>query len=94
MKNMNIDTELEKLRNIKKVDAPPFLLTRIEQRIDSLSSRSANPRLKLIVLSSLLVLTIVNLFALSSFAAHNSRENRVQTFAIQINLSSSNDLYE
>ena len=91
---MNLDTELVKLRNVKKVDAPPFLLTRIEQRIDSLSSRSVNPRLRFIVLSSLVVLAIVNLLALSSFTAHNSRENSVRTFAIQMNLSSSNDLYE
>lgn len=91
---MNIDTELEKLKNIKRIEAPPFLRTRIEQRIDSVLSRSVNPRLRFIALSGLIVIAIVNLLALSSFSSHISQGNEIQAFAGQMNLSSSNDLYE
>ena len=34
---MNIDNKLEKLKKISRVDVPPFLFTRIKQRIDSIN---------------------------------------------------------
>ena len=38
---MNIDDQLDGLRKIRPVDAPPFLLTRIKSRIDSLDTAPA-----------------------------------------------------
>ena len=36
---MDIDKKLDLLKNIQSVDEPPFLLTRIRQRIQSLNCR-------------------------------------------------------
>ncbi len=92
--NMNIDTELEKLTSIKPVEAPPFLFTRIEQRIAEASRTSISPKIRFAVLSSLLALAVVNIIVLSSFAEETVPPSGIRQLASEMNLSSSNDLYE
>ena len=92
--NMNIDTELEKLTSIKPVEAPTFLFTRIEQRIAEASRTSISPKIRFAVLSSLLALAVVNIIVLSSFAEETVSPSGIRQLASEMNLSSSNDLYE
>jgi hypothetical protein len=92
--NMNIDTELEKLRKIRRVDAPPFLYTRIEQSLDSASRSSVSPKLRFAVFSSLLALAIINGIVLSSGSGQETQQSGIRHLASEMNLQSSNDLYE
>lgn len=91
---MNIDTELEHLKKIKRVDAPPFLLTRIEQRISESSGIPLSPRLRLTVISSLIILAIINIYTVSLFVGQKSYHSDIRNVAVQMNLSTSNNLYE
>ncbi len=91
---MNIDTELNKLQKIRPVDTPPFLLTRIEQRIASSSRTSVSPKLRFAVFSSLLALAVINAIVLSSFFEKQNGSSGIRHLASEMNLSSSNDLYE
>ncbi len=91
---MNIDTELNKLEKIRPVDAPPFLFTRIEQRIASVSQSSVSTKFRFAVISSLLALAVINIIVVSSFAGIKTHSSSIQHLAISMNLSSSNDLYE
>ncbi len=91
---MNIDTELNTLKKIQPVSAPPFLLTRIEQRIAASSFSAASPKLRLAVFSTLVVLAIVNVLAVSSQSSRRSPGSDIRILASEMNLSSSNNLYE
>ncbi|MFZ4621342.1 MAG: hypothetical protein ACOYNS_12350 [Bacteroidota bacterium] len=89
---MNIDTELNKLQTIRPVDTPPFLYTRIEQRIASRTL--ASRKLRFAVFSSLLALAIINMVVISSFFEKKNGSSGIQNLASEMNLASSNDLYE
>lgn len=91
---MNIDTELNKLKKIRSVDAPPFLFTRIEQRIASSSASVVSLKLRFAVVSSLLVLAVINIFAVSEFTSHRNQESSIQHLVSDMNLNSSNNFYE
>ncbi len=91
---INIDTELNKLKKIRPVSAPPFLLTRIEQRIAASSISAASPKLRLAVFSTLVVLALVNVLAVSSQNSSRSPESDIRMLASEMNVSSSNELYE
>lgn len=91
---MNIDTELNTLKRIHPVGAPPFLFTRIEQRIAASSASAASPKLRLAVFSTLIVLAIVNVLAVSSQSGRRSSGTDIRILASEMNVSSSNELYE
>ncbi|MBP6673470.1 MAG: hypothetical protein KA247_09990 [Bacteroidetes bacterium] len=91
---MNIDTELNTLQKIRPADAPPFLFTRIEQRIASRSDSTTSVKLRFVVVSSLFVLAVLNVIAVSSFTVDRDPDTGIRHLASEMNLSSSNNLYE
>jgi hypothetical protein len=91
---MNIDTELEKLRRLRRVEAPPFLLTRIEQRIAASSAAAASPALRFSLIGALVVLALLNAAAVSSSVSRSGERAGALRIAQELHLTTSYDPYE
>ncbi len=96
---MNIDNKLDALKQIKAVDAPPFLLTRIKQQIQNLGEIEAPIKWKWAF-----ALTAVFILALNISIFFTSTDNNIQTaldekpsgienIVSSLNLSTTNDFY-
>ena len=89
---MNIDNKLDKLKNIRGVDAPPFLFTRIKERIDSIGNTPVSTQWKLaFVLAALLILALNTGVLVQSSEREN--KNSITDVVSSMQLSSSNDFY-
>lgn len=89
---MDIDKKLELLKKIQKVDAPPFLLTRILARIESPGSMPAPASWRLAFIAVLITVLSLNvsLFLKSSDSADS---RGIEEVVYSMELSNSNDLY-
>lgn len=65
---------LNMLENIQKVDAPPFLLTRIREQIHELRSDHVSPRMAWGLGISFLLLLTINVFVLASLSKQAGNE--------------------
>lgn len=91
---MNIDEKLNLLKQIKEVDAPPFLLTRIRQRIDSLGNAEAPVKWKwAFALTSVAILALNTFILLTSSTSATKNNAGVENVVKAMNLSTQNDLY-
>jgi hypothetical protein len=81
----------EQLSQIKKVDAPPFLFTRIQQKIDELQTQRFSFRLSW---SLGLSFALVVLLDLSVFFKEKHELNQKSTLAQSLNLMPDNTLYK
>ncbi len=97
---MNIDNRLDLLKQIKEMDAPPFLLTRIRQQIDNLNNVEAPVKWKWAFGAAAIVVLLLNvsiLFSVSSGtknnAAVNNESSGIEKVVSSMNLNSSNALY-
>ena len=88
---MNIDDKLDKLKKITPVEAPPYLYTRVQQQIDSLSQTAAPVRWRLEFAFKSIFLIALNLFVLFQYQQPKTKDMEQVVNAMQ--LSSSNDLY-
>jgi len=88
---MNIDEKLDKLKKITPVEAPPYLYTRVQQKIDSLSQTAAPVRWRLAFAFTGIVLIAINLFVLFRSQPRKAKDMEQVVNAMQ--LSSSNELY-
>jgi hypothetical protein len=89
--NMNIEDPAKMLESIGRVEAPPFLLTRIRQKISEQSERKVNP---LTVVAAGISLTV--LFAMNIYIISNSGQNRTRAtedIANAMNLYPNNNIY-
>jgi hypothetical protein len=83
--------DLENLGKIKRLEAPPYLFTRIKQRIEQ-SKKERLPRSIAVALSfSFAVLLVINTLVIVKY---NSAPNAMQSYAQSINLTSNNSLYQ
>lgn len=89
---MRIDQELDKLRNLKKVEPPDFLFTRIRERIRSLGEAPAPLRWKLAFAASAMLLLFLNLGILLR-PEKNPRTSQLNQVVRTLQLSTSNELY-
>ena len=89
---MSIDNQLDKLKKIRQVEAPPFLFTRIREKINSLTERSAPVKwqLSFVAIAILLIVLNTEIIVRSSRTTDNSAVDQVVN---SMQLSSSNDLY-
>lgn len=91
---MSIDKKLDSLKRIKAVDAPPFLLTRIRQRINNLGTAEAPVKWKWIfALTSVFVLTLNISILFTSSTAATKKNAGIDNIVNTMSLSSQNDLY-
>jgi len=84
---MNIDS----LGKIQKVEAPPYLFTRIQQKIEQLN-KDRMPKSTFLVLNfSFLLLLIINVVVLKS---NNLGKKSTEKYLESIHLIDNNSLYE
>ncbi len=84
---MNID----QLGKIQKVDAPPYLFTRIQQRIRDTQKEVVSPFLVWSVGLSFMLIVGLNLGVAFS---PGSSESTTSALVLEMNISSVNDLYK
>ncbi len=89
---MNIDQKLDLLKKIQKVDAPPFILTRIRQRLDSAELMPASTAWKLAFGSGLLLVAALNVSILL-LRFSNTNKSQIQEIVSTMDLSNQNDFY-
>jgi len=80
------------LDHVKRVDAPPFLLTRIRQKIDT-ARRQASPALIWATGLSMALIFTVNIYVITAPAKTND-VNPGNELAQSMNLYPHNSLYE
>lgn len=86
-----MENELNILDQVQKVSAPPFLLTRIQQRIRNTKESTFSPALTWLLSLSLGVVVIVNgALLVNTFIASKQEKNLVQS----MNLLPQNELYK
>jgi hypothetical protein len=83
---------LELFKKINKVDAPPFLYTRIEQKIQDEKRHIFTKPAITAVFASLAIWVVVNIMVVGSHFRKSKTEN-ANTFIEQMHLSSSNIYY-
>jgi hypothetical protein len=92
--NMNIDDKLDSLRQIKEVDAPPFLFTRISQRINNLGNAVAPVKWKWAFALTSIVIVALNVSIYFKFSAvAEKRTSGIEHIVNSMNLSTTTDLY-
>ena len=90
MKNYDIDM-LKLLEQIQKVDAPPFMLTSIMERINVVSSNWITPKKAWSLVVAFTLLIILNAYAILQLRSSSRNErNLAQTFQ----LMPQNNFYE
>lgn len=82
---------IEHLKSIKKIDAPPFLLTRIEAKISANQRNIISSKKIAIALSFTVALIIGNLFILKQVNSITSTSQ--STLFESMNIDNSNQLY-
>lgn len=90
---MNIDNKLNVLKGIKEVDAPPFLLTRIRQGIQSLQYAPAPVKWKWAFAGTAIIILALNLSIVFKTTDPQSTEPGIENVVKSMNLSSANNLY-
>ena len=89
---MDIDKKLELLKKIQKVDAPPFLLTRVTERINSYTIEKAPASWRLAFFAVAIVVLGLNGSVLFK-SLEKQNENSIEEVISSMKLSNSNDLY-
>lgn len=90
-KNGAMDNELNLLEQIQHVNAPPFLLTRIQQHIRNKKESSFSPALTWVLSLSLAIVVIANSALLVNTVITSKHE---QNLAQSMNLLPQNELYK
>lgn len=91
---MSIYKKLDLLKQIKEVDAPPFLLTRIRQQINNLGATEAPVKWKwAFALTSVVILAFNISILLTSTTSATTKNAGVENIVKSMNLSTQNDLY-
>ena len=93
---MNIDNKLDLLKQIKEVDAPPFLLTRIRQQIANLNNVEAPVKWKWAFAASAILILALNVsifFKSDETTASSGKNTGIENVVKSMNLTNSNNLY-
>lgn len=83
--------DLEHLSRINKVDAPPFLFTRILQKIENQKREAMSKSMAVSLGISFAVLLFINTMV---FIENNAKTNSVENYAESIQLISNSSLYK
>ncbi len=89
---MDIDKKLELLNNIRQVDAPPFMLARIKERINTISNPVTPIQWKWAFGLSSLIMIVLNT---AVFLSEKKVENKgsFETLVSTMDMSTTNELY-
>ncbi len=91
---MNIDNKLDLMKQIREVDAPPFLLTRIRQQIQNLDNVEAPVKWKwaFAVISVAILVFNVSIF-LKTVNTTEGKTTGIETVISSMNLAATNNIY-
>ncbi|MES2515747.1 MAG: hypothetical protein V4580_16460 [Bacteroidota bacterium] len=90
MNNQQLDSNLDLLKQITKVEASPFLITRIQQKINNTYYTKLSPRLAFGLSASFILLVVLNIAVIAMYHNNTKQEpNLVQS----MNLMPHNSLY-
>jgi hypothetical protein len=81
---------LDNLEKIQRVETPPFLFTRIQQKIEQSKKERMPKSVALTVSFSVALLLAINAIVLVNY---NSKANTTEIFAKSMHLNSNNSLY-
>ncbi len=84
-----MEKELEILKTIKQVDAPPFLFTRIEEKIRVHASEYLNTKKTVLYLTGIVSVVVLNVWII-----YGQKQESKQNIAAEMQLVESNQLYE
>lgn len=91
---MNIDNKLNLLKQIKEVEAPPFLLTRIRQRIQNFDDVEAPVSWKwAFAITSVLILVLNISFFLNSANSTEENTTGIETVVNSMHIATTNNIY-
>ncbi|MBL0024085.1 MAG: hypothetical protein WBP08_02795 [Saprospiraceae bacterium] len=92
--NINIDNQLDLLKQIKEVDAPPFLLTRIRQQIQNLDDVEAPVQWKwAFALTSIAILALNISIFFTSANTEIKNTTGIETVISSMHLATTNSIY-
>ena len=86
-----MENELNILDQVQKVSAPPFLLTRIQQRIRNKKETQFSPTLSWVLSLGLAIIVVVNGAVLTNMIIASKQE---KTLLQSMNLLPNNELYK
>ena len=91
---MDVDNKLNLLKQVKVVEAPPFLLTRIRQQIQNLNDIEAPVKWKWTFAITSVVILVLNVSVFFK-QADSKTENTtaIETVVSSMNLSTKNNIY-
>ncbi|MEM8899580.1 MAG: hypothetical protein AAGC85_15810 [Bacteroidota bacterium] len=92
---MTEETDFEPLSNIQKVDAPPFLFTRIEASINALQEEAYPIKWVRLALAGFVVLMLLNIWLVGQNVSGGSSvgEDNMAVLSAGVELYQSNQLY-
>lgn len=85
-----MEKELQKLERIEKVDTPPFLFTRIQEKVKQQLTERVSTRQAVLYMTGIALVILINVFTLRS---SGSREPE-NALATELGLSPENQLYK
>ncbi len=86
-----MENELNILDQVQKVSAPPFLLTRIQQRIRNKKESNFSPALSWVFSLSLTIIVVANGVVLANMIIESKKE---KTLLQSMSLLPNNELYK
>ena len=86
-----MENELNIFDQVQKVSAPPFLLTRIQQRIRNKKESQFSPTISWVLSLSLAIIVVVNGAVLTNMIIASKQE---KTLLQSMNLLPNNELYK
>jgi len=89
----NMNNPIDLLEQIKKVDAPPFLLTRIKQKIENAQQASFSKGLSWSLVISLCMMLLLNIAVMIKYT-NTTTSIQDSTLAAAMNFLPTNSLYE
>jgi hypothetical protein len=89
---MDADKNLQKLEKIRKVEAPPFLFTRIRAQIDSFAKAPAPVQWSFSFAAVAVIVLALNLGALFTNSS-SSQDSGISTVVSGMQMSTTNEIY-
>ena len=90
MKKEFLPEDLEMLTNISKVEAPPFLFTRIKEKVSLNQAINYSPKISHTLGWSLAIVLIINMAVIFKYSQVNSGK---KDLLVNLNLQANNNLY-
>lgn len=90
---MDIDKKLDLLKQIRQVDAPPFLLTRIRQQLHTAANTEAPVKWKWAFAVTGIVILALNVSILFKTSGNEEKSTGIKEVFTTMQLSPANELY-